>query len=182
MYKYVGDISVLAQNIIENYNKVFSVAIDATLGNGHDTDFLKEKFEKVYAFDIQEIACNNYKLKEIKNVIVFNESHDKLKELIKENVDCIMYNLGFLPGYDKSVTTLVSSTMKSLECGLEILNPGGLITICIYPGHSEGKVEETCILEFVKNLNKKEFGVMIHKYLNRSETAPLLVVIEKNEL
>ncbi len=43
----------------------------------------------------------------------------------------------------------------------------------------EGKREKTCILDFLKQISKKQYGVMIHEFLNRSETAPMLAVIEK---
>ena len=45
--------------------------------------------------------------------------------------------------------------------------------------NDEGKIEETCILEYLKTLPKNEFGVMTQSYLNRQNTSPLLVVIEK---
>ena len=90
-----------------------------------------------------------------------------------------MYNLGFLPGGDKEITTLHNTSLESIKEGLKILNSGGLMTICIYRGHYEGKIEESCILEYLKNLPKNKFGVMVQSYLNREDISPLLVVIEK---
>ena len=116
MFKYVSDISDLSHSIIENHLEKRVVAIDATLGNGYDTDFLCERFEKVYSFDVQEEACLNYKLKNKENVSVINDSHHKFKEYVLEDkVNCIMYNLGFLPGGNKEITTLAKTTMKSIE-------------------------------------------------------------------
>ena len=91
-----------------------------------------------------------------------------------------MYNLGFLPGASKEITTMHDTSIKSIEKGLELLNKGGIMTICIYTGHDEGQKEKTCILDYVENLSKKEYGVMLHKFLNRSKTAPMLVIIERN--
>lgn len=179
MFKYVGDISEISHHIINNFLENKNIAIDGTLGNGYDTDFLADKFNKVYAFDVQNVACENYKNKKKENVNVINDSHHKFKEYINENVDCIMYNLGFLPGGDKNVTTMHETSLQSIKDGLEILNSGGLMTICIYRGHNEGKKEESCILDYVINLPKNKYGVMEHSFLNRSEVAPRLVVIEK---
>lgn len=179
MFKYVGNISDLSHHIIKNFVLNKEVAIDGTLGNGYDSDFLSENFKKVYSFDIQEEACNKYKEKNITNVDVIHDSHHLFKNYIKENVDCIMYNLGFLPGGNKEVTTMHTTSLKSIECGLEILNSGGIMTICIYRGHNEGKIEESCILDFLKILPKNKFGVMTHAYLNRQENSPLLVIVEK---
>lgn len=179
MYKYVGNISDLSHYIIENFITNKETAIDATLGNGHDTDFLANKFKLVYSFDIQKEACENYILKKVNNVEVINDSHHLFNDYINENVDCIMYNLGFLPGGDKEITTLHNTSLQSIQKGLDILNSGGIMTICIYRGHYEGKVEESCILEYLKNLPKNQFGVMTQSYLNRDEISPMLVVVEK---
>lgn len=178
MYKYVGDISTISQNIIKNYLENKEVAIDWTLGNGHDTDFLSENFKKVYAFDIQKEACLNYEKKNRENVNVINTSHHLFKEYIKEGVDCIMYNFGFLPGGDKNITTLHETSLKSIKEGLDLLKSHGIMTLCIYTGHSEGKKEESFILEYLKELPKNEYGVMVHSFLNRNN-APKLVVVEK---
>ena len=43
----------------------------------------------------------------------------------------------------------------------------------------KGKKEESCILDYVVSLPKNKFGVMEHSFLNRSEVAPMLIVIEK---
>ena len=50
-----------------------------------------------------------------------------------------MYNLGFLPGGNKEITTLAKTTMKSIEDGLELLDSNGIMTIAVYRGHAEGK-------------------------------------------
>ena len=179
MYRYVGNISDLSHYIIKNFVLDKNIAIDGTLGNGYDTDFLSSLFSKVYSFDIQEEACNNYIDKNIENVEVINDSHHLFKKYITEKVDCIMYNLGFLPGGNKDITTLHETSLESIKEGLDILNNGGIMTICVYRGHNEGKIEETCILDYLKNLPKNQFGVMVQSYLNRQNVSPLLVVVEK---
>ncbi|WP_143315363.1 class I SAM-dependent methyltransferase [Clostridium sp. HBUAS56017] len=179
MYKYVGDISVLAHYIIKEFLENKLVAIDGTLGNGYDTDFLSEHFNKVYAFDIQKSACENYIMKGKSNVSVINDSHHLLNEYVKEEVNCIIYNLGFLPGGDKNITTEHNTSLESIKKGLKLLSSGGIIAISIYTGHNEGKKEETCILEYLQRLPKSKYGVMVHSYLNRTNNPPKLVIVEK---
>ena len=179
LFKYVGDISQISHYIIDKFLDNKNIAVDATLGNGHDTDFLVERFKKVYAFDIQKCACDSYLDKNIESVKVVNDSHDKINEYVRENVDCIMYNLGFLPGGNKEITTMHESSLKSIKDGLELLNNGGIMSIAIYRGHDEGKREENIILEYLKNLSKSKYGVMYHSFLNRSDTSPVLVIVEK---
>ncbi|VYT67118.1 rRNA methylase [Clostridium tertium] len=179
MYRYVGNISDLSHDIIKNYVLNKDVAIDATLGNGYDADFLSKNFSKVYAFDIQEEPCICYREKNVENVEVINDSHHLFDKYVNSNVDCIMYNLGFLPGGDKNITTEHTTSLESIRIGLELLNSGGIMTICIYRGHNEGKIEETCILKYLKNLPKNKYGVMVQSYLNRQEISPMLVIVEK---
>lgn len=179
MYRYVNDISELAQDIIRRYTRDFKVAIDCTLGNGHDCDFLKDHFDRVLAFDVQASAVEDYLKKDISNVEVFKDSHENLKNYIVDGADAIMFNLGYLPGANKDITTLCESTMIALKASLEIINDGGLITVAVYHGHDAGKVEKDEILKYLKELNPKIYGVMVHKYHNRSEFAPILIVIEK---
>ncbi|MCM8710667.1 class I SAM-dependent methyltransferase [Clostridium sp. SYSU_GA19001] len=180
MFKYVGDISKIAQNIISFYCSNFNIAVDATLGNGYDTDFLCEKFNKVYSFDIQKTAIENYLIRKKDNVILINDSHEKLSTYIKTEVGCIMYNLGFLPGGNKNITTKTESTISSIKEGLYLLCPGGIMSIAIYTGHDEGIKEKDAILNLVSSLSKKDYGVLMHSFINRSSTSPLLVIVEKN--
>ncbi|MBE6062908.1 MAG: rRNA methylase [Clostridium butyricum] len=181
MFKYVGDISEISHYVIDKFLDNKGIAVDATLGNGHDTDFLADRFNKVYSFDIQECACTSYEKKNRKNVHIINDSHEKIKEYVKEQVDCIMYNLGFLPGGNKNITTMHESSLKSIKDGLEILKNGAIMSIAVYRGHDEGKLEENIIIDYVKKLPKNKYGVMEHCFLNRSETSPMLLIIEKNK-
>ncbi|MFD3157140.1 tRNA (mnm(5)s(2)U34)-methyltransferase [Haloimpatiens sp. FM7330] len=180
MFKYATSVSELAHGVIKNYCCKFDVAVDATLGNGHDTDFLKQLFSKVYSFDIQKEAVENYKNKENnKNVVVIHDSHEFLNKYVKEEIDCVIYNLGYLPGANKNITTLSESTVKSVKQSLELLDTNGIIALCIYWGHDEGKKEKDSVINLVKQLPKNKYGVIMHTFLNRNNNPPILIVIEK---
>lgn len=181
MYKYVNDVSNISHNIIKNFCGSFNNALDATLGNGHDTDFLSQFFNTVYSFDIQKRCIDKYALKNIQNVHLINESHDKIENYNIESIDCAMYNLGFLPGGDKSITTNHVTSLTSIKKALAILSDNGIITIAIYTGHKEGLFEKESIINYVKTLPKNQFAVMHHIFLNRENNPPELIVIEKNE-
>lgn len=178
MFKYVSDVSLLSHSIIKEYIEDKIVAVDATLGNGYDCDFLSSCFEKVFAFEIQKDACEKY-IDKNNNVIIINDSHHKIDEYVKEEINCVCYNLGYLPGGDKDITTVAETSLKSIQIALELLAPNGLMSIAIYRGHNEGKEEENCILKYLRELPKNKFGVMLHECINRSSTAPLLVIVEK---
>ena len=59
MYNYVGDLCSIYHFIINNYIENKKAAIDATLGNGHDTDFLSKNFNKVYG-DPKDYSSGKY--------------------------------------------------------------------------------------------------------------------------
>lgn len=180
MFKYVTDVSNIYHNIISTFIEDKNIAIDATLGNGHDCDFLSELFNKVYAFDIQEEAVNTYKEKNKSNVEAILDSHENFNTYIKEeSVQCIVYNLGYLPGNNKHITTIAESTLKSINVGLELLDENGIMIIALYSGHEEGLVEKNEVLKFVEKLPKNKYGVLHTEFINRAKTAPSLVVIEK---
>lgn len=179
MFTYTADFSSLTHYIINTYVKEKKVAIDGTLGNGFDTDFLANNFETVYAFDIQKIACDKYNEKKQENVIVINDSHHKFLEYINTKVNCIVYNLGFLPGGDKSITTNYDSSIESIKIGLDILESSGLMLIASYRGHEEGMNEYVYISEYLSKLSKNRYAVMKHEIINRSNKSPVLFVIEK---
>lgn len=179
MFNYTSDFSNLSHHIIDSYIHNKNIAIDATLGNGYDSDFLSAKFNKVISFDIQEKPCEYYKSKKNSNVEVINDSHDRFDKYVNSNVDCIVYNLGFLPGGDKNITTTYSSTLKSIEIGLEILNNEGLMLITSYRGHEEGNKEYSMLNEYLLSLPKNKYAVMKHEIINRTNKSPLLFVVEK---
>lgn len=181
MFRYVGDISSLAHDIIKNYSLKFDVALDATLGNGNDTRFLDGIFKKTYSFDIQKECIDNYKKENPSNkVILINDSHENLKDHIKsEKLDAVMFNLGFLPGGDKSITTEGETSLKAIIASLDLLIEGGIMTIACYIGHDKGKEEYEIIKKFLCNIDKAKYGVMEQSFLNRSSVAPRLIVVEK---
>lgn len=179
MFTYTADFSALTHYIIKIFIKDKNIAIDCTLGNGFDTDFLAENFKSIFAFDIQKTACDKYIEKQIVNVEIINDSHDKLNSYIDTKVNCIVYNLGFLPGGDKSITTNYNSSLSSIKMGLELLESEGFMFIASYRGHSEGLNEFIFIKEYLNTLPKNKYAVMRHEVINRSNTSPVLFVIEK---
>ena len=164
----------------ENINKN-DIVVDMTVGNGHDTLFLTGLSKKVFGFDIQSIAVENTtKILNDNNVYnyeLFNVSHDKVSEVLnkyKHNIKLILFNLGYLPCGDKSITTKHESTLKAVINGLDMLDDDGLILIVFYP-HPEGKLEAKVVLDY---LNQNNINYKIYKN-TPNEDAPYLVVINR---
>lgn len=176
MFNYTQSFIELYQSIVKNYVKNKKVAVDCTLGRGNDAIFLESIFEKVYAFEIQKEAIDDFKNKN-SNVIVLHESHEKIF-LIKEDLDFVIYNLGYLPKGDKTITTQAESTLISIKNAMKKLCKWGIIIIVTYPGHEEGKREQVELLKYLKDIDKSIWGVMHHEIINR-EKSPSLILIEK---
>lgn len=131
-------------------SKGFDIAIDATLGNGHDSLFLSSLFNKIYAFDIQELAIKRSKkrLENSLNVNIILDSYTNFDNYVLEKVDLIIYNLGFLPGSNHKVITNAKETITSIKKGIEILKDNGQIIIVSYTQHDNFK-EYNDILDFI---------------------------------
>ena len=108
------DLLKLHKHFILTHLKEGDVAVDFTMGNGYDTEFLSKTVGEsghVYAFDIQAQAVESTAkhLKEVgcpENYTLIHDSHHNVKNYVKEPIKAGMFNLGWLPGGDKSITTL----------------------------------------------------------------------------
>ncbi|MDN3506542.1 MAG: class I SAM-dependent methyltransferase [Simkaniaceae bacterium] len=170
----------LAHSYWQNHVQKDTWAIDATCGNGKDTSFLAQICTGVISIDIQEKALESARQEAGENVSFFCQSHEEFpSQAYEKPISLIVYNLGYLPGGDKGLTTLTSSTLKSLNRAMEILLPGGLISITCYPGHPEGANEEEALLTFAKGLDPKNWSACHHRWLNRNK-APSLLLLEKS--
>lgn len=166
-------------------------AIDATCGGGRDTlklvHILSGKEESgVIGIDIQKDAIDRTRAlleaEGSKNtqVHLFQQSHEEFPPLAHAKpIQLIVYNLGYLPSGDKQITTLTASTLASIEKGLELIQPGGALSITCYPGHEEGAREALAIQELAAGLSAAEWNVCLHSHLNRS-ASPQLLLIQKN--
>lgn len=162
-------------------------AVDATMGNGHDTLMLCNLVGdtgRVYAFDVQQQAVENTRQRLIasgvlKRAELFITGHEHMAALVPEGVRLVMFNLGWLPGSDKTVRTQWATTEKAVEAALELLAPLGVCIIAIYPGHEEGEEERRQLMAFLSALKPQRFNVLHHRFLNAGEGAPECAVIQK---
>ncbi len=161
------------------------IAVDFTMGNGHDTEFLSKTVGEnghVYAFDIQASAVestsknlaaagcpNNYTL--------IHDSHHNVKNYVKEPIKAGMFNLGYLPGGDKSITTMRATTLPAIEAAIDLLGKDAILLIAVYPGHPEGDAEGKEITEYLSTLSR--FKVCCTKVqIVNSATSPYFMMIE----
>ena len=177
----------LARDVLIRTVQPGDTVIDATMGNGHDTQFLCNAVGpsgRVYAFDIQESAVSATDMLLRNNglsdrAVLVCTGHERMDEYVKEKVSAVIFNLGWLPGGDHTITTLWETTKEAVSKSLDLLLPGGVLVICAYPGHSEGDRERRELSGLLSFLSNKTYNVLHQVFLNAGAGAPECFVIQK---
>ena len=179
-----------AQLLMADRLKKGDAAVDATAGNGHDTLFLSRlvgEYGCIWAFDLQEAAVAETKrrLNEagVSNAHVIHAGHETMRDHLPAEwhgkINAIMFNLGYLPGSDKTVITQTTTTLQALSVALEMLAPSGLLTVAVYPGHEGGSDEQRAITEWASALPSRAFEVQLFRPINRQASPPECWVVWK---
>ncbi len=177
----------IAADYLERHLKPGDRAIDATMGNGKDTERLCQLVGdtgRVYAFDVQDQAISSTRCRLtqeglIGRAVLIRDGHEHMEEYIREPVQAVVFNLGWLPGGDHAVTTKTATTERAVDAALRILCPGGILSVCVYPGHEEGEKELRMLVPKFERLDVRCFAVLYHRFLNASDDAPRLFLIQK---
>lgn len=184
-------VTAFAGELLKSVIAPGDTVVDATAGTGQDTLLLAQCTGTngcVYAFDIQEKALEQTRErldnKGIQSgVTLICQSHERMADVLKtqgvgnETVKAIVFNLGYLPGGDQSLVTLASTTIKALEGALTLLAPKGMITVCLYPGHSEGNQEAEAVIRWCEGL-EKPYVAHHFQTLNR-KSPPSLIIVQR---
>ncbi|MDQ0176906.1 putative methyltransferase [Bacillus chungangensis] len=180
-----------AKSLLKKAAAPGDIVIDATIGNGHDTCFLAELVGEqghVYGFDIQAEAIQQTTKKLaasglLERVTLFQQGHETVLEVLPSDVHGklagAIFNLGYLPGGNKSIVTLPHTTISALLKILSILKTAGIVVLVIYPGHDEGQNERDVLLEEVKNIDQQQFHVLQYQFINQKNNPPFVIAIEK---
>lgn len=157
------------------------LVVDATVGNGFDTVLLSKLALHVIGYDIQAIAIettqNRLKSQGCTNVTLYQQSFENIKSI--QGYKGVVFNLGYLPQGDKTITTNVTTTLSTVQWIAQQLPPDGFILITAYPGHPEGALEARALLEWVQTLDHSYIS-LIYQIQNKQH-APFNIVIERNK-
>ena len=162
--------------------------IDATAGKGRDAVLLARlcgPTGRVVALDIQPQAVEaTRRLAEDAGVSGWLEArqmdHRELSALAPPGtVDFVAFNLGWLPGGDHRLHTRWESTLPALNASLELLRPGGALSLCIYYGRENGYGERDRVLEWLAGLDDRQYNVLVLGFPNRRNDPPIPVLILK---
>ena len=177
----------IASDVLHQVIQEGDTVIDATLGNGHDTVMLAELVSEsghVIGFDIQPDAVERTaaRLQEaglLNRCKLYAEGHQNIANRVNRPVKAAVFNLGWLPGGDKNITTMWETTHTAISSALSLLVDGGVCTVCAYPGHDEGDRERFALMDWLSTLRPQEYNVLHHRFLNAGPGAPECFVIQK---
>lgn len=175
------------RRFLKSFLQKGDLVCDATCGNGHDTLFLAEQVlpgGHVYAIDLQQEALENCQMRLQQagfheKIDYIHGDHRHLKELVPPNLKALFFNLGYLPRSDHSIRTQADSSLAALQAGIELLAPGGLISLMIYFDPPHGPKEGAVLLDWARSLASEEFAVLESRLSNMPKDPPLQVFIEK---
>lgn len=184
------DLLLLEKQFILAHLGEGDTAVDFTMGNGHDTEFLCRTVGPrghVYAFDIQEGALTSTRATLTaagiapENYTLICASHHRVREFVPGPIKAGMFNLGYLPGSgNKGLTTLRETTMPAVEAAIDLLAPDGILLIAVYPGHEEGRLEGEMLAAYLATLSRYRLCASLFRILN-SPTSPYFYIVEKKE-
>ncbi|MEM7673639.1 MAG: class I SAM-dependent methyltransferase [Verrucomicrobiota bacterium] len=166
-------------------------AVDATMGNGHDTLHLSKLIGpdgKVWAFDIQDAALERTRerLEQAHqvNASLICANHSELEKHLPRDalgvIKAVVFNLGYLPGQDKSITTEASSTLAAIQSAIRVLAQGGVLEILCYTGHSQGLEEWLALETWISNRLPESVTVSIMSPYDATRRPPVWLEIEKH--
>lgn len=176
--------------------------VDATCGRGKDSLELcrliaKNDFKgggRFVGFDIQKSALEETRARLMENGIdmslvrLYHEGHENLINRAQEdkewfeNVKLVSFNLGYLPGGDKSICTQVDTTILAVEGATKVVAPnGGIVSIIQYP-HSEGREEALALKRWYKNqLDPRDWIITTMMEPSESEAQPSVVFLVRRQ-
>ena len=97
---------------------------------------------------------------------------------VKEEIQCVLFNLGYLPKGDHRIVTQKETTVKALETAVSLLAPGGAVFLALYWGHPGGEEEKSAVESFAQDLPSSLWSVSETCFPNKKK-APLMMVIQK---
>lgn len=179
----IGILQLAKERLAQSANPE-GVYVDFTMGKGRDTLFLASLAPRgrIYAFDVQPAALEATRAlldaHGVENVTLIQASHERFREYVEGPIDGGLFNLGFLPGGDRSLTTRRSSTIPAVTGALEALKTGAALGVAVYPGHEEGRLEGEELQRRLAGLPKEKFDVFLYRLLNVPES-PYMIVAER---
>src|ERR1700680_2982074 len=166
-----------------------ALAVDATVGNGYDAQFLAHRVGpkgKVLGFDVQKAALAGARellkfVGSIDRVSLIHDSHSRLADYLPAGaaIEGAMFNLGYLPRGNRQIITQPETTVMALRSVLEHLAERGRVTILVYRGHEGAVPEYQEVRRFLEQLPGEKWLIEELASTSDSSIAPRLFRIKK---
>ena len=165
--------------------------LDATAGNGYDTLKVAKLVQpngNVVAIDIQKkaIEATKAKLTEAKLSHLCElhlGNHGEYLGKINQSFDCILFNLGYLPGSDKKIITTAKDTLSALNQSQSLLKENGALFVTAYRQHEGGKDEANGVETWMHQQHIKGWDIrMIEPKYQSHILSPILWIASRRTL
>ena len=167
-------------------------ALDATAGNGHDCTFMAKLVGPeghVIAIDIQDsaITATRARLEAASGLaqteLLVADHAQALTALCSQyaqTASAITFNLGYLPGSDKSIQTQPESTLRALHAASQLLKADGLLLVTAYRGHAGGQAEANQVADWMQKVDSRGWSIESHEpIVTGTRIPPILWVARK---
>ncbi|KHK01262.1 tRNA (mnm(5)s(2)U34)-methyltransferase [Desulfovibrio sp. TomC] len=180
-----------AQTLVAKVARPGDITVDATAGNGHDAVFLARLVGLggvVHCFDIQPaaLAATEALLKRAAlagAARLHGTGHEHLAEVLpaehRGRVAAVLFNLGFQPGGDETVTTRAETTLAALDASRDVLAGGGVISVVCYTGHPGGEEEARRVGNWCRELDFAAWRAARYELVNKPGSPIIVYCVEK---
>ena len=174
----------IVHDFLRRHVRPGAFCIDATAGRGRDTALLCRlagEQGRVLAFDIQDDAIRQTRAlleSEGLRAEVIQDSHANMAQYASPGtVDCIVFNFGRLPGGDPKIFTTAASSLPAIDAGLDLLRPGGVMSLSLYYGGPNGYEERDALLDFFRTIDDRQYSVLVCDWANRRNDPPMPIFL-----
>jgi len=114
-------------------------------------------------------------------VTLTHAGHETLATVLPADrqIKCAIFNLGYLPGGDKTIITHAATTLMAVTALESRLATNGLIILMVYAGHPGGQAEAQALHDHVTQLDQQTFQVLQYGFINQVHQPPYLIAIQK---
>ena len=166
-------------------------ALDATAGNGYDSTVMATLVGPeghVIAIDIQVSAIDATRtrlaaagcLAQVELLVADHaQALNSLCSNYAQTMSAITFNLGYLPGSDKSIQTEPKSTLGGLRAASELLKPGGLLLVTAYRGHDGGQTEANQVADWMQTVQERGWTVESHEPIVTGKRVPPILWVAR---
>ena len=180
-----------SQKLLAQTVRPGDVAVDATVGNGHDAAFLARLVGPggvVHGFDIQPEALDAagalLRGAGWAGVVRLHAAgHEHRAEVLPPGhvgrVAAVLFNLGYRPGGDETVTTRAETTLAALTASTLVLAPGGVLSVVCYTGHPGGEEEADAVAHWCRGLDFASWRAARYELVNKPGHPIIVYCVEK---